>query len=490
MASELPPPSPPPAERRLAAVWFADVVGFTVLSERNEEAALRLVAEFQVLARREVEKRSGRVVKFVGDGVLAVFESAGAALEAALAFRDAFHRSSPAEAVKARLRIGLHVGEIFTAPDGDVFGDGVNTASRIQGAAAPGQVLLSEFALESVRHRTGFRVVPKGKRRLKGLGRSFSLYAVGLEGEPDPFLTSDLPPAHPSPLSRGQAVALGMGAAITALVGLGILFGAFGNQDPERGPQGEETEVALGLGIEAYYRGDLEEARRNLSLFLKPAGSLSQRRQGLRYLARSAFRAGDTMGAEQALKALLATEDRGPLALLIPSVEDPGLMELYYEARRTRLREEGRHRPSRPVRKILMFDFQVFGPSTTTPETDPTADAGYVAAFMLQTELALAGLPVTSVREMSFGGRGDEAYLDLERALLSPEGEAPSHLLTGSLALAREGVLLSAWLYEMETGRLVAHERVTGSLEDLLVVLPEEMAHRLARAVSRAAPSP
>jgi adenylate cyclase len=166
------------SNRRLAAVWFADIVGYTALSEKNEDAALKLVAELQAVANREVAAHSGRVVKFVGDAVLAVFESAGSAVDAALALLVGFNQAAKKEGIEATLRLGVHVGEIHTADDGDVYGDGVNTASRIQGAAAPGQVYLSSFAYESVRHRRTLRTESVGKRRLKGLSRSMELFAA------------------------------------------------------------------------------------------------------------------------------------------------------------------------------------------------------------------------------------------------------------------------------------------------------------------------
>ena len=73
--------------RRLAAVWFADIVGYTDLSSRDEEAALEVVDDLQRFAREETEAHGGRVVKFVGDAVLAVFDSADAALRSALALQ-------------------------------------------------------------------------------------------------------------------------------------------------------------------------------------------------------------------------------------------------------------------------------------------------------------------------------------------------------------------------------------------------------------------
>ena len=88
-------------ERRLAAVWFADIVGFTGLSSRDEDAALRLMEAFQAITRRVVRELGGTMVKFLGDGGLAVFPSADAAVRAGLAVQRSFdpelHRTWTAE---------------------------------------------------------------------------------------------------------------------------------------------------------------------------------------------------------------------------------------------------------------------------------------------------------------------------------------------------------------------------------------------------------
>lgn len=155
-------------ERRLAAVWFADIVGFTPLADSDEDAALQIVAEFQAAARVAVEGRGGRVVKFLGDGALAEFSSARSALDSALALSASFSaENAPA---RTPIRIGLHVGEVAGAPDGDLYGDGVNLASRLQAVAAPGEVVVSEDAARALRHSRGFAFDPLGDRQLKGYG--------------------------------------------------------------------------------------------------------------------------------------------------------------------------------------------------------------------------------------------------------------------------------------------------------------------------------
>ncbi len=167
---------PPP--RRLAAVWFADIVGYTALSSRDEDAALRLVALLQEVARKEIESHGGTLVKSLGDGVLAQFDSTATAIRAALALRDAFAAATRAEGRSAQLRIGLHVGDVVVSPSGDVFGDGVNVASRLHGEARPGRVVVSQDVWRQCRSRTELRFEPLGSRRLKGIADPIDAYEV------------------------------------------------------------------------------------------------------------------------------------------------------------------------------------------------------------------------------------------------------------------------------------------------------------------------
>ena len=97
--------------RRLAAVWFADIVGYTALSTRDEDAALAIVDEFQRLAHEAVADK-GRVVKFLGDGALAVFDSTKRALESAIALREAFDGLEVVRSHDCSLSVGVHVGEV------------------------------------------------------------------------------------------------------------------------------------------------------------------------------------------------------------------------------------------------------------------------------------------------------------------------------------------------------------------------------------------
>jgi TolB-like protein len=168
--------------RRLAAVWFADIAGYTDLSARDEDTAVRLVELLQAVAREIVEKHGGRVVKFIGDAVLAEFQSTDGAVRSALDVRDRFAAGSRSSGLGGHdLRVGVHVGELVTSADGDVYGDGVNAASRLQGSADPGEVRVSEDVWRQLRQRPEFGFEPRGEHTLKGLASPIELYSVRLK---------------------------------------------------------------------------------------------------------------------------------------------------------------------------------------------------------------------------------------------------------------------------------------------------------------------
>ena len=170
-------------KRRLAAVWFADIVGFTRLSSQDERKALRLVGMFQGMAVREIDRHEGTLVKFIGDGVLAHAGSTASAIDTALALREKFQDQCAADGEPLLLRIGVHVGDIVVSHDGDVYGDGVNVASRLHDEAEPGRVVVSEDVWRQSRQRSELRFAPLGRRIVKGLDEPLWLYEVAAASE-------------------------------------------------------------------------------------------------------------------------------------------------------------------------------------------------------------------------------------------------------------------------------------------------------------------
>jgi class 3 adenylate cyclase/tetratricopeptide (TPR) repeat protein len=206
--------------RHLAAVWFADVVEFTSLSARDEDTALAVVDVMQALSRRIVEARGGRIVKYFGDAVLVVFDSTDDALMAVFEFRDAFQASELVKEHDIALRFGLHIGEIAAAADGDIFGDGVNTASRLEGLAGAGEIVVSEDVARQLRGRHQYHAESLGEHTLKGLSEPITAYRLSeKDGYERPV------PRPPSRIGMVLKGAPSIGPMVTVLlIAAGVAF--------------------------------------------------------------------------------------------------------------------------------------------------------------------------------------------------------------------------------------------------------------------------
>jgi adenylate cyclase len=161
----------------LVALWFADIAGYSDRAAKDERGALQLIELLQTLSRETVERHQGRVVKFMGDAVLAEFSSTQRAVRAAAVLSKLYAEQSAGTGRGHNLRIGVHIADVAVDSDGDLYGDGVNAAARLQEAAEPGQVLLSQDVWRQLRGRTEFRFESLGDRSLKGVG-PIGLYVV------------------------------------------------------------------------------------------------------------------------------------------------------------------------------------------------------------------------------------------------------------------------------------------------------------------------
>ena len=185
-------------QRRLAAILAADVVGYSALMQRAEEATY---AEFERLRRELIEpnlsRHEGRLIKTTGDGALAEFASPSAAVRCAVDIQEsiASGRSS------FKLRIGVNLGEVIVGADGDLFGDGINIAVRLEGTADPGGILISEKVYSEVEGKLDAVFEDRGEQQLKNIPKPVRAYALcaGAHGAPIEKLGAALPlPDKPS----------------------------------------------------------------------------------------------------------------------------------------------------------------------------------------------------------------------------------------------------------------------------------------------------
>jgi TolB-like protein len=180
---ENPKPMPEGA-RRLAAIMFTDMVGFTAIAQRDEAVAFRLLEEHRSLLRPFFAAHGGRVIKTMGDGFLVEFPSALESVLCAQKIQSALRqRNSSVDAKKKiALRVGIHVGDIIDQGD-DIVGDAINVASRIEPLAEPGGICVSEQVLDQIRNKLAVTWHPLTAPRLKNV--EFPIRVYQLEASAD-----------------------------------------------------------------------------------------------------------------------------------------------------------------------------------------------------------------------------------------------------------------------------------------------------------------
>ncbi|MCB1042269.1 MAG: adenylate/guanylate cyclase domain-containing protein [Acidobacteria bacterium] len=166
--------------RRLAAVMFCDIVGYSAKMDRDEDLAMRCVHDFENTLHEIVPKHQGQLIKFLGDGSLAEFPTAAQAVSCAQELLGAITiRNEPlAESDHFKLRIGIHLGEILEK-NGDIFGETVNIAARVQTIAEPGTIALSEAVYAQVRNRMSLDGQLLEPTKLKNIAEKIRIFIVG-----------------------------------------------------------------------------------------------------------------------------------------------------------------------------------------------------------------------------------------------------------------------------------------------------------------------
>src|SRR6201997_1185377 len=163
-------PSEGAEHRKLAAIMFTDMVGYSALSQRDDKLALELLEEHRELLREIFPRLHGVEIKTIGDAFLVEFQSALEAAQCAIAIQRALTKrnaDAPAER-QIQVRIGIHIGDVVHRA-GDVYGDGVNIASRIQALAGAGGVCVSMDVERQIRNAVETRFEKLGSTELKNI---------------------------------------------------------------------------------------------------------------------------------------------------------------------------------------------------------------------------------------------------------------------------------------------------------------------------------
>ncbi len=191
--------------RRLVAIMFSDIAGYTALMGEDEERAVRALERSRTAIRTQVGKHGGRLLEEIGDGTLACFDSAVNAVECAREIQIIIGPDPDFD-----LRIGIHIGDVLISGD-QVIGDGVNVASRIHGLADPGAICISDRVYDDVRNHPELEARLLGERELKNVNRRVTVYILG----------SPLTPAS-SPTGSSRRRRLATAACVLAVLVVGL----------------------------------------------------------------------------------------------------------------------------------------------------------------------------------------------------------------------------------------------------------------------------
>jgi len=214
--------------RKLAAILVADVVGFSRLAGADEERTLaRLRALRSDLIDPTIAVHHGRVVKRTGDGSLIEFRSVVDAVRCAIEVQNGLIERNAGVPPERRIefRVGIHLGDVVEESDGDLMGDGVNVAARLEGVCGPGAICLSEDAYRQVKQRLDLKVTDLGATPLKNIAEPVRVYSleVGQPAQAKPAPSATPGDQAKSPGSRGR---LGLGPLAAAIAALLIILAA------------------------------------------------------------------------------------------------------------------------------------------------------------------------------------------------------------------------------------------------------------------------
>jgi class 3 adenylate cyclase len=167
----------PKQKRQLAAIMFTDIVGYTALMDKDEELAFKLLQKNRSIHKPNIEQFQGKFLKEMGDGILASFTTVSDAVYCAGAIQKACE-SEP----DLNLRIGIHQGEVVSQGD-DVFGSGVNIASRIEAIAPAGRIWVSDSVQRNIQNKKGIEIKFVKEATLKNVTQAIRIFEVMVNSE-------------------------------------------------------------------------------------------------------------------------------------------------------------------------------------------------------------------------------------------------------------------------------------------------------------------
>jgi len=167
-------------KHRLAAIFAADAAAYSRLMAADDQATVKALDTARAVFRQHIEMNRGRVIDMAGDSILAIFDTATGAVVAALAAQNQIEAacSNAAEKRRMRFRIGVHLGDVLEKTDGSVYGDGVNTAARLQALARPGAIMISDAVRGAVRGKVSASFSDEGEHSVKNIPEPVRVFEV------------------------------------------------------------------------------------------------------------------------------------------------------------------------------------------------------------------------------------------------------------------------------------------------------------------------
>src|SRR2546430_5952197 len=201
-------------QRKLAAIMFTDMVGYGALSQRDDKLAQELLEEHRRLLREIFPQFNGTEIKTIGDAFLVEFQSALEAAQCAMAIQRALAKRNADAAAdrQIQVRIGIHIGDVVHR-GGDVYGDGVNIASRIESLAAAGGICVSMDVERQIRNALEARFEKLAPTELKNISVPMDLFRIVMPWERDTRLTGE-----PQKRAARQRRSIPVGWLVTALL--------------------------------------------------------------------------------------------------------------------------------------------------------------------------------------------------------------------------------------------------------------------------------
>jgi adenylate cyclase len=225
--------------RRLAAIMFTDIVGYSALTQRNEALALELLAEHRNILRPFFDKHDGIEIETAGDSFFVEFNSAVEAVNCAIEIQKTLDDRNKNE-IPGRelyLRIGIHIGDVVHM-DNHVHGDGVNIAARLEPKAVPGGICISEDVARQIRNKIEYPVIKQAEEKLKNISMPMDIFRIEL-----PWLAGH---KHPKPVKKSKLKLIAAIAAGVILVSLVALI-LMNNQGAKASPTTKNRLAVLPL---------------------------------------------------------------------------------------------------------------------------------------------------------------------------------------------------------------------------------------------------